>query len=462
MRQAIEEGFILDVLKNYTTYKTYYRLVKSIEEDPEVDKKKAARALARFMSLHPYNIAQKTQVMVEHFRQVTLHKIGGRAKAMVVTDSRLHAVRYKQAFDDYIAEKGYTDIKTLVAFSGTVFDPDLHNVEYTEVGMNKGIREKELPERFASDEYQILLVAEKYRPDSTSHFSIPCMSIRGSRMYRQCRPSPGSNRIHPGKEDTFVLDFVNEAEEIREAFQPFYEQTLVGERADVRQLYDLIAKLDAYQIYYTTEIEEFARVFYSPKKSQSPGDHARLNACIDPSVLRYNQKDEKTREEFRTVLVAYRNLYAFLAQIIPFQDADLEKHYSFIRFLLTKLPRRDLEPALNLDNEVALKYYRLQKISEGSITLEKGKGGEVTAPLAVGTGTVSDKKIELSQLIEILNDHFGTDFKPAQSALLRFDPGRCSIRHASEGGGSCKYAGKFRICIPETTGRSVHQQDGPE
>ena len=163
MRQAIEEGFILDVLKNYTTYKTYYRLVKSIEEDPEVDKKKAARALARFMSLHPYNIAQKTQVMVEHFRQVTLHKIGGRAKAMVVTDSRLHAVRYKQAFDDYIAEKGYTDIKTLVAFSGTVFDPDLHNVEYTEVGMNKGIREKELPERFASDEYQILLVAEKYQ-----------------------------------------------------------------------------------------------------------------------------------------------------------------------------------------------------------------------------------------------------------------------------------------------------------
>ncbi|MFA5331427.1 MAG: type I restriction endonuclease [Methanoregula sp.] len=418
MRQAIEEGFILDVLKNYTTYKTYYRLVKSIEDDPEVDKKKAARTLARFMSLHPYNIAQKTQVMVEHFRQVTLHKIGGRAKAMVVTDSRLHAVRYKQAFDEYIAEKGYTDIKTLVAFSGTVIDPDLHNVEYTEVGMNKGIREKELPERFASDEYQILLVAEKYQ----TGFDQPLLHT----MYVDKRLADVQavqtlsrlNRIHPGKEDTFVLDFVNDADEIREAFQPYYEQTLVGEQADVRQLYDLIAKLDAYQIYYTTEIEEFARIFYSPKKSQSPGDHARLNACIDPAVLRYKQKDENTREEFRTVLVAYRNLYAFLSQIIPFQDVDLEKHYSYIRFILTKLPRRDLGPALNLDNEVALKYYRLQKISEGTISLEKGKGGEVTAPLAVGTGTVSDKKIELSQLIEILNEHFGTDFRPADQLFF--------------------------------------------
>jgi type I restriction enzyme R subunit len=133
MRQAIEEGFILDVLQNYTTYKTYYRLIKSIEDDPEVDRRKAARALARFMSLHPYNIAQKTEVMVEHFRHFTLHKIGGKAKAMVTTSSRLHAVRYKQAFDKYIAEKGYKGIKTLVAFSGTV-DPDAPGVEYTEVG----------------------------------------------------------------------------------------------------------------------------------------------------------------------------------------------------------------------------------------------------------------------------------------------------------------------------------------
>ena len=163
MKQAIEEGFILDVLKHYTTYKTYFRLVKSIEDDPRVDKKKAARALARFLSLHPHNIAQKTEVMIEHFRNFTRFKIGCRAKAMVVTSSRLHAVKYKQAFDKYIAEKKYKGIKTIVAFSGKVIDPDMPGIEYTEVGMNKGIKEKELPEKFSSDEYQVLVMADKYQ-----------------------------------------------------------------------------------------------------------------------------------------------------------------------------------------------------------------------------------------------------------------------------------------------------------
>jgi type I restriction enzyme R subunit len=163
MRQAIEEGFIMDVLKHYTTYKAYYGLIKSIEDDPQVKKKKAAKALARFMSFHPHNLAQKTEVMVEHFRTHTRHKIGGRAKAMVVTSSRLHAVRYKQCFDKYIADNGYKDIRTLVAFSGTVEDPDIKGKSYTEVGMNEGIKERELPEKFASDDYQVLLVAEKYQ-----------------------------------------------------------------------------------------------------------------------------------------------------------------------------------------------------------------------------------------------------------------------------------------------------------
>jgi type I restriction enzyme R subunit len=162
MRQAIEEGFILDVLKNYTTYAAYFKLLKACEEDPNVERKKAARALARFMKLHPHNIAQKTEVMVEHFHAVTRHKIGGRAKAMVVTGSRLEAVRYKQSFDRYIQEKGYP-IRTLVAFSGTVQDDKLPNVTYTEEQMNRGIREKELPEKFATAEYQVLLVAEKYQ-----------------------------------------------------------------------------------------------------------------------------------------------------------------------------------------------------------------------------------------------------------------------------------------------------------
>jgi type I restriction enzyme R subunit len=418
MRQAIEEGFILDVLQNYTTYKTYYRLIKSIEDDPKVDKRKAGRTLARFMSLHPYNIAQKTEVMVEHFRHFTLHKIGGKAKAMVVTSSRLHAVRYKQAFDQYIAEKGYKGIKTLVAFSGTVIDPDAPGVEYTEVGMNGGIKEKELPERFGTDHYQVLLVAEKYQ----TGFDQPLLHT----MYVDKRLSgiqavqtlSRLNRINPGKEDTFVLDFVNEPEEILAAFQPYYEQTLIGERADPKQLYELQAKLEALQVFYKAEVAEFCKVFYKPKRHQTTFDHAQMNACIDPAVNRYRALEEDVREEFRKTLVAYRNLYSFLAQIIPFQDSDLEKLYYYIRFLLTKLPRGDRGPVYNFDDEVALKFYRLQKISEGSIDLEPGKQEPVSGPTAVGTGLVRGMEIELSKLIDILNDRFGTEFKPGDQLFF--------------------------------------------
>ncbi len=419
MRQAIDEGFILDVLKNYTTYKTYYRLIKSIEDDPEVDKKKAARALARFMSLHPHNIAQKTEVMVEHFRTFVRHRIGGRAKAMVVTSSRLHAVRYKQEFDKYIDEKSYTGIKTLVAFSGEVIDPDVPDMKYTEVGMNEGIRERELPERFASDEYHVLLVAEKYQ----TGFDQPLLHT----MYVDKRLSGVQavqtlsrlNRTHPGKEDTFVLDFVNDTQEILDAFQPYYEQTTIGERAEPRQLYELQARLDAEQVYYKAEVEEFSRVFYKPIKNQTPADHAKMNACIDPAVNRFNELDEDAQEEFSKVLFAYRNLYAFLSQVIPFQDSDLEKLYSYIRFLLTRLSIRGVRAAYNLDDEVALKYYRLQKISEGVIDLHAGVDPTpISGPTSVGTGVSHEEMIELSQLIDILNERFGTEFKPVDQLFF--------------------------------------------
>ncbi len=418
MRQAIEEGFILDVLKNYTTYKTYYRLIKSIEDDPQVDKRKAARALARFMSLHPHNIAQKTEVMVEHFRHFTMHKIGGKAKAMVVTSSRLHAVRYKQAFDKYIEDKGYKDIKALVAFSGSVHDPDAPGVEYTEVGMNNGIREKELPERFASEEYQLLLVAEKYQTGFDQPLLHTMYVDKRLAGIQAVQTLSRLNRIHPGKEETFVLDFVNDPEEILAAFQPYYEQTMIGERAEAKQLYELQAKLDAQQVYHRKEVEEFCKVFYKAAKQQLRSDHARMNACIDPAVTRYGQLEEEVREEFRETLIAYRNLYAFLSQVIPFQDCDLEKLYSYIRFLLTKLPKQDTGPAYDFDDEVALKFYRLQKIAEGSVNLEADKEEPVSGPTSVGTGAAHGDEIELSKLIDILNEKFGTTFKPGDQLFF--------------------------------------------
>ncbi len=434
MRQAIEEHFILDVLKNYTTYKTYYRLIKSIEDDPEVDKKKAARALARFISLHPHNIAQKTEVMVEHFQHFTRHKIGGRAKAMVVTSSRLHAVRYKQAFDKYITEKGYTGIKTLVAFSGTVFDPDLPTLEYTEVGMNNGIKEKELPEKFATDDYHVLLVAEKYQTGFDQPFLHTMYVDKRLAGVQAVQTLSRLNRTHSGKEDTFVLDFVNETQEILDAFQPYYEKTTVGEQAEPQQLYALQAKMDAQQVYYKTEVEEFSRVFYKPREYQTPGDHARMNACIDPAVNRFKQLDEEKQEEFHGWLTAYRNLYSFLSQVIPFQDSDLEKLYSYIRFLLTKLPKRNTGPVYNFDDEISLAYYRLQKLSQGSIDLKVGKGGEVSGPTEVGTGVSHGEKVELSQLIDILNERFGTDFKPGDQ--LFFD----SVREDAVGDSGLRQA----------------------
>lgn len=417
MKQAIEEGFILDVLQNYTTYKTYYRLVKSIEDDPEVDKKKAARALARFMSLHPHNIAQKTEVMIEHFRHFTMKKIGGRAKAMVVTSGRLQAVRYKQAFDKYIREQGYTDIKALVAFSGKVEDPDIHDAFYTETGMNNGIKETELPEKFASDEYKVLLVAEKYQ----TGFDQPLLHT----MYVDKRLAgvhavqtlSRLNRTHTGKEDTFVLDFVNEPEDILEAFKPYYEKTLVGEQAEASQLYDLQARLDGYNVYFQPEIEEFARIFFSSKVTNAVKTHKRLNACIDPAVGRFRNLDTEKREEFRKVLGAFRNLYAFLSQVIPFSDSDLEKLYTYLRFLQTKLPKRDEGPVYNIEDDVALEYYRLQKVHD-QVHIYLGGAGTVDGPKDAGTGVVRDDTIELSQLIDILNDRFGTDFKPADQLFL--------------------------------------------
>ena len=417
MRQAIEEGFILDVLRHYTTYRAYYNLIKSIEDDPNVDKRKAAKALARFMSLHPHNIAQKTEVMVEHFRHFTMHKIGGKAKAMVVTSGRLHAIRYKLSFDSYIAEKGYKGIRVLVAFSGTVVDPDIPGIEYTEVGMNKGIKEKELPGIFATDEYQVLLVAEKYQTGFDQPLLHTMYVDKRLAGIQAVQTLSRLNRTHSGKEDTFVLDFVNDMEEIKNAFQPYYEQSVIGDRAEVRQLYEIQAKLDDQQVYHKSEVDEFCKVFYKPKQNQTHADHARMNACIDPAVGRYDALEKDVREEFRETLVAYRNLYAFMSQIIPFQDTDLEKLYSYVRFLLTKLPK-DRGPVYSFDDDVALKYYRLQKIGEGSISLESGKPEPVSGPVSVGTGAVHGEEIELSRLIDILNERFGTEFKPGDQLFF--------------------------------------------
>ncbi len=417
MKQAIQEGFIKDVLANYSTYKTYYGLIKSIEDDPEVPKRKAAKALARFMSTHPHNIAQKVEVMVEHFRTHTKHKIGGRAKAMVVTPSRLHAVKYKLAFDKYIREKQYTDVKSLVAFSGTVTDDTLPDKSYTEVGMNHGIKESELPQRFASDEYQVLLVAEKYQ----TGFDQPLLHS----MYVDKRLSgiqavqtlSRLNRTATGKDDTFVLDFVNETTDIYEAFKPYYEITHIGEPTDPHLLYELQHKLEEWRLFTAEEVNEFVNVWYSKRKDPTAGDHKRMNGILDQAVERYKDLKDEDQELFKKQLTSFRNLYAFLSQVIPYQDSDLEKQYTYLRFLLSKLPKRQGEQ-YKLDGEVSLKYYRLEKISEGSITLEEGEADPLQGPTEVGSGSAKDERVILSMLVDKLNERFGTDFTKADELFF--------------------------------------------
>jgi len=421
MRQAIEEGFILDVLKHYTTYSTYYKLLKTCKDDPNIERKKAAKALARFMRLHPHNIAQKTEVMLEHFQAVTRHKIGGKAKGMVVTGSRLEAVRYKQSFDRYIKEKGYA-IKTLVAFSGTVPDDKLPDVSYTEEQMNLGIREKELPEKFATWEYQVLLVAEKYQTGFDQPLLHTMYVDKRLAGIQAVQTLSRLNRIHPLKEDTFVLDFVNDREEIREAFKTYYEGAEMGEEVDPSLMYAIKGELDASGVYLDEEIARFCDVYFKPKQRQSPQDHQAMNAALDPSVSRFKvlkRDHEDEAELWRGKVQAFRNLYSFLSQVIPYQDSDLERLYVFLRYLMTKLPRRGSEIAYQFDDEVRLEYYRLQKISEGSISLKEDKAQPLDGPTEVGSGVSRQEAVALSKLITIINERFGTNF--TQTDQLFFD-----------------------------------------
>ncbi|QYJ75712.1 type I restriction endonuclease subunit R [Shewanella sp. FJAT-52076] len=417
MRQAIEERFILDVLQNYTTYKTYFKLVKAVEDDPNLSKKKTARALAKFLVMHPTNIAQKIEVIVEHFRGHVRTHLGGRAKAMVVTSSRLQAVKYMEAFQRYIDEHGYDDIRSLVAFSGTVRDPET-GLEYTEPGMNtdvvsgKPISEKQLPERFASPDYQVLLVANKYQTGFDQPLLMAMYVDKRLDGVQAVQTLSRLNRMVPGKETPFVLDFVNEAEDIYRAFKPYYDTTSLQESSDPVLLEQLKHGLDAFQIYHWSEVEAFARIFYREPSKHNPADHAHLQRHLQPAVDRFKAiADEEQRGEFRDKLSGYVKVYSFLSQIIPYGDPDLEMLYSFGRFLIPHLPLERDASAIKLGDEVGLQYYRLQRVFSGAIELREGEGDYgVKSPTEVGTSKTKEEKAPLSEIIRVLNDRFGTNF----------------------------------------------------
>ena len=370
MRQAIEEGFILDVLASYATYKAYWRLLKKIEDDPRYEKGKAEHLLKSFVELHPHAIGEKIAICVEHFAAQVAGEIGGRAKAMIVTRSRLHAVRTKIALDGYLAEKGHP-WKALVAFSGTVKDG---GESYTESGMNSAgqdhvISDRQTAAEFDKPEYRFLVVASKFQ----TGFDQPLLHT----MYvdkklggvNAVQTLSRLNRTHPGKQGTMVLDFANEADEIRKAFEPYYETTLLSEETDPNLLYEVQGRLHDFGVFAADDVDAVARVHFDPKATQD-----RLYAALEPARQRFVELDPDEGSDFRGQLTDYVRLYSFLSQVLTFADPDLEKLYVFARHLRRLLPADADELPREVQQNIDMESFRIQQTSRGRIALERQAG----------------------------------------------------------------------------------------
>ena len=408
MRQAIEEGFILDVLKNYVTYKAFYKLT-SQADDKWVPHKKAQVALARYAKLHPYNISQKVVVIVEHFRAHVAPKLQGRAKAMVVTDSRVAAVRYKLAMDRYLKDRGYRDMKTLVAFSGKVTDLESGPEDFTETGMNQDLHGQDPAEGFKGDDYRVLLVANKYQ----TGFDQPLLCA----MYVDKRLSgvlavqtlSRLNRTYPGKDEPFVLDFVNAPNEILESFQPYYRAAQLEDVTDPNIVHELQIKLDAAQVYLPSEIEGFAQAFFDPKRRQ-----ASLHASLKPAADRFAALPEEEADQFRKDLGTFLRMYDFLSQIIPYNDSDLEKRYVFGKNLMPRINAPSATSLIEIEADVRLSHYRLQRLAEQSLDLATGESVPLRPVSEAGTGrALEDEKRRLAEIVERMNDLFAGDLSEA-------------------------------------------------
>ena len=408
MRQAIEEGFILDVLESYATYRAYWRLFKKIEGDPRYDKTKAAYLLRSFVDLHPHAIDEKVRIMVEHFTAKSQSEIGGRAKAMIVTRSRLHAVRYKLAVDQHLAELG-NPFKALVAFSGTVQDG---GQSYTESSMN-GIPEAQTANTFEAPEYRILIAANKFQ----TGFDQPLLQT----MYvdkklggvNAVQTLSRLNRTHPDKPGTIVLDFANESDDIQAAFQSYYETTVLSEATDPNLLYEIQTRLKGFPVYTDEDVESFAHVFFAYGTTLD-----QLYAALAPAVARFSDLQEDERQDFRGQVTDYVRLYSFLAQVLTFLDADLEKLYVFARHFRRLLSVEREELPREIQQNIDMESYRIQQTGSGKVALER-KGSALDPVATKETRESTPEELEaLSRIIADLNERFGIELGPEHRVTL--------------------------------------------
>ena len=421
MRQAIEEGFILDVLANYMTYKTIYQIAKKTPDNPEVPENYATRIIKKFESLHEINISQKTQIIVEQFRNVTKNKINGKGKAMLVTASRLHAVRYFFEMKRYIQEKGYDDLDVLVAFSGEVKDGD---ETFTESNMNKTksgrkISESQTKEYFHGDEFNVLVVAEKYQTgfdEPLLHTMFVDKKLKGIKAVQTLSRL---NRTYNGKDDTLVIDFVNEASDIQEAFKPFYDVTVLEHETDPNVIYDKLNMIKRYGLIYDENIEKFCKIYLKDGK-QNENDFGRLTSCVKETVDLYNKLDIEDRESFRKQVISFNKFYSYITQITFLGDEELHKTYMYLRYVEKLLPKNKIE-AIDLEGKLKLTFYNLKQTFNGSVSLRKTDESEgLIQPQGSGIPiAILPEQRYLEEIIKKVNDLYAGQFTEADNLLVR-------------------------------------------
>ena len=399
MKQAIDEGFIMDVLQNYTTYQSFYALLKKIEDDPEYDKLKAQKKLKHYVESHEHAIKKKAILIIEHFMENVIRKkrMGGFAKAMLVTSSRANAVKYKKAFDDYL-QKINSPYKAVVAFSGEIDGQ-------TEASLN-GFSSASIPKEFEKNEYRFLLVANKFQ----TGFDQPLLHT----MYvdkklggvNAVQTLSRLNRSHPLKKDTFVLDFANTAEEIENAFKPYYESTILGEATDPNKLFDLQDALDNYQVYTKEQVVEFS------DKILANVSIDQLHAMLDSSTAIFrNDLEDEQQADFRAKVKTYVRLYIFLSQIVPFENPYLERLYIFLNHLQNKLGGdTPIDLAQGILDNIDMDSYRLQLEATTNIVMEQGEDLK-PIPTDMRGGTNQPEIDRLSNILQTFNDRYGTQFE---------------------------------------------------